>query len=83
MLKSGADVNEQDSNGWTVFHHIAEMGCVEVLKVMFVEREGRRIAKLAINKATNKGYHMLHVAAMNDRVEIMQLMLNEDIIKKH
>jgi ankyrin repeat protein len=39
LLKSGADVNEQDSNGWTIFHHIAEKGFTEILKQIFHERE--------------------------------------------
>jgi hypothetical protein len=37
-----------------------------------MEREQKRIAKIQINKVTNKGYHPLHIAAMNDQTAIIE-----------
>lgn len=32
LILSGADINEQDTNGWTVLHHACERGLIEVLQ---------------------------------------------------
>lgn len=31
LIKSGADVNISDTNGWTVLHHAASLGYKEVV----------------------------------------------------
>jgi ankyrin repeat protein len=32
LIKSGADVNIQDTNGWTVLHHAASLGEKNVIE---------------------------------------------------
>jgi hypothetical protein len=63
LLKSGANINEQDTNGWTVLHHACAMGNRTIVEKLVKEREKN---KLNINIFTNKRYHALHLAAMRN-----------------
>lgn len=63
LIKSGADVNTQDTNGWTVLHHAASLGLKDVVTELIDNSEH---SKLDVNKVTNKRYHALHIAAMEN-----------------
>jgi ankyrin repeat protein len=71
LILSGADINEQDTNGWTVLHHACEKGMKEILVEIFKIWEDGKTKRIAINKMTNKNYHILHLAAMNNHPEII------------
>jgi ankyrin repeat protein len=60
IISCGADVNIQDSNGWTPLHHACEAGNIEVVRTLLANRAD-------LNKFSNKGYYPLHIAALNDR----------------
>lgn len=72
LLKSGANINEQDTNGWTVLHHASAMGNRTIVEKLVKEREKN---KLNINIFTNKRYHALHLAAMRNHSEIIEVLL--------
>jgi len=69
LVLSGADINEQDTNGWTAMHHACDKGLKEVLAALFAIWEEGKCMRPALNKMTNKNYHMLHLAAMGNHSE--------------
>lgn len=64
LLKSGADINEQDTNGWTILHHSAFMGKRNLVDFLVTKY------KPDLNKRTNKSLHALHLAASANHAEI-------------
>ena len=83
-MKSGANINEQDTNGWTIFHHIAERGFLLLLKSIFkfYDTDSAQRSSVKLNKLTNKGYHMLHIVAMNNHLDLISYLLDKDIMMK-
>lgn len=75
LILSGADINEQDTNGWTVLHHACERGLVEVIQEIFKLWSEGKTKKVLLNKLTNKNYHILHLAAMNNHPKTIEFLL--------
>ena len=71
LIESGADVNIQDTNGWTILHHACEKGLRSILSEVMALYEQGKTKKVGVNKLTNKHYHMLHLAAMNNHPEVI------------
>lgn len=82
LIISGADINEQDTNGWTVLHHACERGLKDILDLIFKLWEEGKTKKILINKFTNKNYHILHIAAMFNHPEIIEFLLTSNSAKK-
>lgn len=54
----------------------------EIIVEIFKIWEEGKTKKIAINKMTNKNYHVLHLAAMNNHPDIIQLLLTSLTAKK-
>lgn len=74
LLKNGADINEQDTNGWTVLHHACHLGLKPVVELLITDQKETGID---LNKTTNKRYHCLHLAAMSNHPEIIEILIGE------
>ena len=62
-------MNLYDSNGWTALHHACETGDKTIVKIL-LENEAD------LFKFSNKGYFPIHIAALNNHYEIIQILLN-------
>jgi ankyrin repeat protein len=82
LITSGAELNEQDTNGWTILHHACEWGLIEVLELVFKIWQDGKTKKVQLNKLTNKNYHLLHIAAMNNQSAIIDFLLTSPIARK-
>ena len=82
LVLSGADINEQDTNGWTVLHYACERGLKEVLEVLLGLWEQGKCGRIQLNRPTNKAYHMLHVAALNNHPDVIALLAGSPAAKK-
>ncbi len=56
VLKCGADVDIQDSNGWTPLHYACDHGDLEVVKILI--NDGANLSKFS-----NTGFYPIHIAA--------------------
>ncbi len=77
MIKSGADLNEQDTNGWTILHHSCERGLKEIVEMLIKEKKYFEYLNVnkRTNKRTNKSLHALHLAASNNYPDIIKILL--------
>ena len=78
LLKNGADINEQDTNGWTVLHHASHMGQKEIVELLLSNPKEKG---MNYNKVTNKRYHSLHLAAISDYPEIIKVFMQSSHCK--
>lgn len=63
-----ANVNNIDSNGWSALHHAAYIGDLESARTLIK-------ADAKINAFSNQNRTPLHLAALNDHVELIELLL--------
>jgi len=63
-----ANVNNIDSNGWTPLHHAANIGDFEAAGIL-VESGAK------VNSYSNQQRTPLHLASMNNHIELMQALL--------
>ena len=70
ILDAKADINIQDSNGWTALHHSAFKGDAENVRVL-IENECN------INIASNNGRTAMHMAVIDDQVEVLEILLEK------
>lgn len=75
-------MNEQDTNGWTVLHHACEKGMKEIIVEIFKIWEEGKTKRISVNKLTNKNYHILHLAAMNNHPGIIEYLLTSPTANK-
>lgn len=54
----------------------------EVLAEVFKIWEEGKVKRIAINKLTNKNYHILHLAAINNHPHIIEYLLTASAPKK-
>lgn len=62
------DVNNIDSNGWTPLHHACYIG--NLISAQFLIENGSKVSAYS-----NKNRTPLHMAAMNNHVEIIKILL--------
>lgn len=63
-----ANVNNIDSNGWSALHHAAYIGDIESARTLIK-------ANANINAYSNQNRTPLHLASLNDHVELIELLL--------
>ena len=63
-----ADVNNIDSNGWTPLHHACYIG--DLNSASFLIENGSKV-----NAYSNKNRTPLHLAAMNNHVDVIKALL--------
>ena len=61
-------MNVHDSNGWTPLHHACETGDKNIVKILLDNN-------VDLFKFSNKGYFPIHIAALNNNYEIIQILL--------
>ena len=70
LLRDGADVNEAQGDGMTALHHAADLGDLELAKVLIY-------AGINIDAGTRIGhYTALHIASRAGRAEIVKALLD-------
>ena len=67
VLKCGADVDIQDSNGWTPLHYACDHGDLEVVKILI--NDGANLSKFS-----NTGFYPIHIAAQNNHCDVIQYL---------
>lgn len=82
LITSGANLNEQDTNGWTILHHACERGLTEVLDLVLKLWQEGKTKKVQLNKVTNKNYHILHIAAMSNNHSVIDFLLTSPLARK-
>jgi hypothetical protein len=68
-IRSNADLNVTDSQGWTPLFHAAGQGSIEALKLLIQ-------AGADVNHGKKTGFTALFSAVMSGRVEAVQILLN-------
>ena len=68
LIAAGADVNQQDNNGYTPLHWAAENGHQTVVQALIA-------AGANVNQPDNDGRIPLHWAAENDHQAIVQVLI--------
>lgn len=63
-------------------HHACERGLKEVMSELFRIWEEGKCKKIALNKLTNKNYHILHLAAMNNHADVIEFLITSPSAKK-
>lgn len=63
-----ANVNNIDSNGWSALHHAASIGDLQSAS-MLIEQNAK------VNAFSNQNRTPLHLAAANNHVELIELLL--------
>jgi ankyrin repeat protein len=63
-----ANVNNIDSNGWSALHHAAYIGDIESARTLI--KSGANV-----NAYSNQNRTPVHLAASNDHVELIELLL--------
>ena len=74
VIKNNADIDNEDSNGWTVLHHSCYNGDYKSTQLLIKN-------KANVYKMTNKKYLAIHLATMNDHAEIIELLVESDVRK--
>lgn len=74
VIKNNADIDIQDSNGWTVLHHSCYNGDYKSTQVLITN-------KANLYKRTNKKYLPIHLATINDHAQIIELLVESDVRK--
>lgn len=54
----------------------------EIISQIFKIWEEGKAKRIAINKMTNKNYHILHLAAMNNHADTIEFLLSSPTAKK-
>lgn len=69
IIKCDANIDVADSNGWTGLHHACKTGDTKSIDTLL--RQGA-----SLNKASNKGYFPIHIAALYDNHEVIEFLLS-------
>lgn len=68
VIKCGAEIDSTDSDGWTPLHHACKLGVPEPVMTLLNNQAN-------LNIFSNKGYYPLHVAAMENHIEVINILV--------
>jgi len=64
-----ANVNNIDANGWSALHHACYTGCIDSARTL-IESDAK------VNAFSNQNKTPLHLAALNNHVDLIELLLD-------